>query len=261
MGEIRYSVKQLARLAGVSVRTLHVYDEMDLLKPSVRTDAGYRRYGEAELLRLQQILFYKELDLPLKRIGEILDDPGFDLVEALTGHKIALTARRDRLDTLLNTIDATIDHLKNKTMSDFEKLYEGMPREQAAALRQEAIDDWGEKAIRKSEDTLLGMGKERLEQLKGDQRDIMRRLRGLRKADPDDPQSDAVQTQIGRHYEMIRAFWGLTGEEAIKAKAYKGLGELYVSDERYTAEDGKPDPEFAAFMRAAMGYFADNRLE
>src|SRR5580704_4516137 len=109
MGVVRYSVRQLAGLAGVSVRTLHVYDEMGLLKPSVRTDAGYRQYGEAELLRLQQILFYKELDLSLKQIAEILDDPGFDLVEALVGHRIALSARRDRLTTLLNTIEATID--------------------------------------------------------------------------------------------------------------------------------------------------------
>src|SRR5262245_51773378 len=143
----RYSVRQLARLAGVSVRTLHVYDKLDLLKPSERTDAGYRHYGEAELLRLQQILFYKELDIPLKNIAEILDEPGFDLIEALAGHKRALLGRRDRINTLLNTIDATIDHLKNRTMSNFEKLYEGMRREQAAALRQEAIDNWGEDAI------------------------------------------------------------------------------------------------------------------
>jgi DNA-binding transcriptional MerR regulator len=73
MGKVRYSVKQLARLAGVSVRTLHVYDKLGLLIPSVRTDAGYRYYDEPELLRLQQILFYKELDLSLKAIGEILD--------------------------------------------------------------------------------------------------------------------------------------------------------------------------------------------
>lgn len=219
MGEIRYSVRQLARLAGVSVRTLHVYDEMDLLKPSIRTEKGYRQYGEAELLRLQQILFYKELDMPLKHIAEILDDPGFDLIEALTGHKLALIARRNRLDTLLNTIEATIDHLKNKTMSNFEELYEGMPREEAMALRQEAIENWGEQAIRKSEDALLGMGKERLEQLKADQRDIMQRLRGMRGGDPS---SDAVQLQIGRHYEMIRAFWGLNGERLLRQRHIRG---------------------------------------
>jgi len=257
MGGSRYSVRQLARLAGVSVRTLHVYDKLGLLKPSVRTDAGYRQYGEAELLRLQQVLFYKELDIPLKNILDILDDPGFDLIEALTGHKHALSARRDRINTLLNTIDTTIDHLKNKTMSNFEKLYEGMPREQAAALRQEAIDNWGEAAILKSEKALTEMSPDRFARLKADQQDIAQRLRALRRTDP---QSEPVQAQIARHYEVVRGFWGLGGDEPIKAKAYKGLAELYVSDDRYSAADGAPDPEFATFMRAAMSHFANTRL-
>lgn len=257
MGEIRYSVRQLARLAGVSVRTLHVYDEMGLLQPSVRTDAGYRQYGEAELLRLQQILFYKELHLPLKRIGEILDDPDFQLIEALTGHRLALSAQRDRLNTLLQTIDTTIDHLNNKTMSNFEKLYEGMPRDEAAAFRQEAIDHWGEDAIRRSENALVAMGKDRLEQLKADQKDIALRLRFLRQ---DDPRSAVVQEQIARHCKMIRGFWGLDEHEPIKAGAYQGLADVFVSDERYTAADGKPDPGFAAFMRSAMYYFAETHL-
>jgi DNA-binding transcriptional MerR regulator len=257
MGQSRYSVRQLARLAGVSVRTLHVYDKLGLLRPSVRTDAGYRQYGETELLRLQQILFYKELDMPLKDIAEILDDPEFDLLKALTGHRTALAARRDRISTLLNTIDATIDHLKNKTMSNFEKLYEGMPLGQAAALRQEAIDNWGEDAIRKSETALTEMPGDRLGQLKADQKDIDTKLKALRM---EDPQSAPVQVLIGRHYEMIRGFWGLKNDEPIKARAYKGLGELYASDERYTATSGKPDPEFAAFMRAAMNYYADKEL-
>ena len=77
-----YSVKQVAQLAKVSVRTLHLYDEMGLLKPLARSRAGYRTYGEAELLRLQQILFYKEMEMPLQQIAAMLDIPGFDLVEA-----------------------------------------------------------------------------------------------------------------------------------------------------------------------------------
>lgn len=256
MGDVRYSVKQLARLAGVSVRTLHVYDKLGLLTPSVRTDAGYRYYGETELLRLQQILFYKELDLSLKAIAEILDDSGFDLVEALTGHKAALIARRDRLDLLLHTIDNTIDHLKNKTMSNFEQLYEGL--DGAAALRQEAIDKWGAEAIARSENALTEMGPAALEKLKEDQRDIDQQLRTLVE---EDPRSQVVQVQVARHYEMIRGFWGMRTGEAIKAAAYKGLGDLYASDERYRTLDGRPDPRFAAFMRAAMAHFAETRLE
>ena len=81
-----YTVQQLARLAGVSVRTLHHYDHVGLLKPSARTAAGYRQYGEADLLRLQQILFFRELDFPLTDIQAILDQPGFDQVKALHDH-------------------------------------------------------------------------------------------------------------------------------------------------------------------------------
>src|ERR1700712_3237780 len=95
-----YSVKQLAKLAGVSVRTLHLYDQLGLLKPSVRTESRYRRYGEKELLRLQQILFYKVLDFPLKEIAPILDDPDFDLIKAFEGHRQLLTKKRDHLATL-----------------------------------------------------------------------------------------------------------------------------------------------------------------
>jgi DNA-binding transcriptional MerR regulator len=112
-----YSVKKLAILAGVSVRTLHLYDQIGLLKPSLRTEARYRMYGEKELLRLQQILFFRELDMPLKEIGEILDNVEFNLVKALEGHKMALISKQQRIETMLETIDKTIGYLKHeKTM-------------------------------------------------------------------------------------------------------------------------------------------------
>src|SRR5262245_34738395 len=126
----KYSVKKLARLAGVSVRTLHLYDQMGLLTPSVRTEARYRLYGQKELLRLQQILFYRELDLPLKEIGEILDDPAFDLAQALENHKVFLYEERERINKLIGTIDKTLDHLKNKTMLEVEELYDGLSMDQ-----------------------------------------------------------------------------------------------------------------------------------
>ena len=101
------TVRQLAKLAGVSVRTLHHYDQIGLLKPTSRTAAGYRQYGEKDLLRLQQILFFKELDVPLSEIRAILDRPGFDQVQALQDHITLLVRRADRLTRLLKTIDST----------------------------------------------------------------------------------------------------------------------------------------------------------
>lgn len=252
-----YSVKQLAKLAGVSVRTLHLYDKLGLLKPSVRTTSQYRRYGEKELLRLQQILFYKVLDFPLKEIGPILDDPHFDLESALKGHKELLIVKRDHLTTLLNTIDKTINHLKNKTMNDYKELYEGMPKEQAESYRREAMEKWGEDTVLRSEKALMELPGHSLEQLKADQADITKKLFQLVNAPPE---SEAVQEQVARHYANIRGFWGVSDPADTKSGAYKGLAALYIADERYTTFEGKPNPEFAAFMHKAMTYFADNQL-
>jgi DNA-binding transcriptional MerR regulator len=253
-----YSVKQIARLAGVSVRTLHLYDKIGLLKPCVRTGAGYRQYGEAELLRLQQILFYRELDIPLKEIAEILNDPQFDLIRALSGHKQALLSRHDRLSILLKTIDKTIINIKNKTMNNTEELYEGLPKEQAAVWRKEAADKWGEDVVLRSEKGLLEMDKLDLGKLKADQKNIVQKLKSLTAKDP---KSDEVQEQIARHYANIRSFWGVSDPTDLKAETYKDLAELYVPDERYITTEEKPDPDYAAFMHKGMLYFADNNLK
>lgn len=252
-----YSVKELARIAGVSVRTLHLYDQSGLLKPAFRTDAGYRQYGEQELLRLQQILFYKELDLTLKEIAAILDDPEFDLQTALKGHKAVLLARRNRLNVLLQTIDKTIAHLNHETMTAFEELYEGLPKDQVAAWRNEAITRWGEDAVKRSEKALHELSVTDLEHLKQEQATIMNQLKALSGADP---QSEAVQEQIARHYANIRSFWGVKDPTDLKADTYRGLAELYVTDDRYITDGGQPDPGFARFMREAMCYFADHIL-
>lgn len=253
-----YSVKQLAKLAGVSVRTLHLYDQLGLLKPSIRTESRYRRYGEKELLRLQQILFYKVLDFPLKEIGAIVDDPDFDLIKALEGHKELLTKKRDHLTTLLNTIDKTVNHLKNKTMSNYEELYEGMPKEQAEAYRKKAVEKWGEDVVVRSEKALLEMPKLNMEQLKTDQKDIAQKLVSLVN---EDPGSKVVQEQIARHYANIRSFWGVTDPTDLKIETYKGLANLYVADERYTTVEGKTNSAFASFMHEAMMRFADSKLK
>jgi MerR family transcriptional regulator, thiopeptide resistance regulator len=106
-----YTVKQLSNLAGVSVRTLHYYDEIGLLKPASVGQNGYRYYQDGDLFRLQQILFFREMDLGLLQIKEIVDHPDFDLVAALREHRHALQAKIDRMQTLIHTVDSTIMHL------------------------------------------------------------------------------------------------------------------------------------------------------
>jgi len=253
-----YSVQKMAKLAGVSVRTLHLYDQLGLLKPSIGTEARYRMYGEKELLRLQQILFYKELDFPLKEIQAILDNPDFDLVEALLSHKVSLQARKDRISTLLETIDKTVNHLKTgRIMLKPEELYGGLAKETAEAYRAEASKKYGKKTVEKSEKALGSLTKQEFENLKTDLKKNADALFALK---DQDPTSAEVQQLVARHYEIIRMFWGTFGSADKQAEAYKGLGQLYVNDERFTMIAGRPQPEYALFLSKAMAYFADNGL-
>jgi DNA-binding transcriptional MerR regulator len=256
-----YSVQQLARASGVSVRTLHVYDEMGLLKPAARTEARYRQYGEKELLRLQQILFYKELDFSLQEIRTILDDPDFDLVQALRCHKVALGKRQERLTTLLGTIDKTIEHLtRDLPQGDNEmtpeELYEGLPKETAEAYRAEATARWSAE-VQRSEEALRAMGKADFGKLKDEMQTTWKALSGMTR---EDPTSDAVQKRIAQHYALTRAFWGTAGTPDKQAAQYKGLGRLFLDDARYTTIDGTAHPEFGSFLNEAMECFVETVL-
>ncbi len=254
----KYSAKGLSKLAGVSVRTLHHYDEIGLLKPAIRTEARYRLYGENELLKLQQILFYKELDFSLKEITDILDDPDFDLIKAFESHKQDLISRQNRISLMLNTIDKTVLNLKGKKMITNEELYEGFSREKVKKIRSEAIEKYGEQKVEKSESYLKKLSKEQLEQLKNEQKEIVKNLFGF---SDKDPESEIVQMEIARHYKNTRKFWGTDGSSLSQWKEYKGLGELYIADEHFTMIVGKTQPEFAIFLSKAMTYFANTQLK
>lgn len=120
-----YTVKQLAVMSGVTVRTLHFYDEMALLKPAYTAANGYRIYEEPQLLMLQQILFYRELGFELKRINEILSRPKFQKIAALKSHRQVLEKNVTRTRTLIETIDKTIGHLKGTKKMKSEELFLG----------------------------------------------------------------------------------------------------------------------------------------
>lgn len=249
----KYSAKELSQLAGVSVRTLHHYDAIGLLKPFARTEAQYRLYGDEELLKLQQILFYKELDLSLKEITDVLNDPDFDVMTALEEHKQALALRQRRISVMLNTIEKTILNLKGKKMITNEELYEGFSTD----VRNEAIKMYGIDNVEVGEKYLKKLSKEQLEQLKSEQKEILNQLFALV---DHEPEGDEVQLVVARHYKNIRKFWGTDGWADTQRKAYKGLGELYVADERFTSVNGLPQPIFAVFLSKAMAYFAQTQL-
>lgn len=120
-----YTVKQLASVSGVSVRTLHFYDEADLLKPAYHGANGYRFYEEPQLLILQQILFYREMGFQLKQIKEVLSQAGFEIVEALKSHRNVMQKKLARTHELMQTIDKTIQHLTGKTKMESDEMFAG----------------------------------------------------------------------------------------------------------------------------------------
>jgi DNA-binding transcriptional MerR regulator len=142
-----HTVKEVARLSGVSVRTLHHYDEIGLLKPAYYGDNGYRYYEEEQLLRLQQIMLFRELDMPLERIREVLESDRFDRLAALQEHKRLLQQKAERLRQLLATVDQTIDHLKGERRMRDEQFFDGFDRERVEQAKRELRERYGD-AIR-----------------------------------------------------------------------------------------------------------------
>ena len=247
-----YTVQQLARLAGVSVRTLHHYDHIGLLKPSARTAAGYRLYGEADLLRLQQILFFKELDFPLADIQAILDEPGFDQVQALRDHRQMLQHEADRLGRLLKTIEKTISKLTEDHMSmTDEELYEGFTPEQVERYTREANERYDPKVVAEANRRVRQMSKTQWQAVKAEGGAVAQQLADLMDKEPGD---GAVQAAIARHYTWVDNFWHPT------AQSYRGLGRGYAEHPEFRAFYEKYRAGLADFMCTAITYYADHAL-
>ena len=247
-----YTVKQLAKIAGISVRTLHYYDEIGLLKPSTRSASCYRQYGESDLLRLQQILFFKELNFPLEKIGRILDDPDFDQVEALQIHRHWLQQQSERLGVLLQTIDKTILKLTEAEMSLIDKeLYEGFTQQQIERYEKEVDEQYDPKLVKESRRRIGKMSKAQWQGIKDDGDGVTRLIASLADRAPDDAE---VQAAIARHHAWIENFYPAA------ADVYRGLGCLYSENDEFRQTYDKFRPGLADFMKEAMTYFAEHTL-
>jgi len=247
----QYSVKELAQLAGITIRTLHHYDRISLLKPSRRAESNYRYYEEKELLRLQQILFYKELNFSLSQIKDVLDDPNFDLIQALQFHKEKMQAEAKRFQQLLNTIDKTIEKIKNKnTMITDKELYEGFPKDKVEDYRQEVIQRWGEEELLEAENRLKKLHQKDWKNLMDKQEEVNQLLASLVGQDPASP---LVQASIAQHFELLNAF------TPTPLDRYKCLGKMYTEDERFKANYEKYKEGLADFLHQGIDVFCDNK--
>jgi DNA-binding transcriptional MerR regulator len=243
----KLTVKQLADLSGVSVRTLHHYDKIGLLKPGIRAESRYRYYGDQEALRLQQILLYREIGLELSAIRDILDDPDFDVLEALERHKKSLKQQKIRLKTLIETVDRTVASLKEKRQKmSYKTLYQGFSKEEAEAYRLEAEQRWGKGVIEASHRRLLEMNNDELQALLAFGEELYQQLAGKVDCSPEDPE---VQQLIALHFQFVGKHFDVTRE------IYAKLGIMYADDRRFRAYYDKYDPKLADFLNEAIQVF------
>jgi DNA-binding transcriptional MerR regulator len=241
-------VKEVADLVGISVRTLHYYDEIGLLTPEETTESGYRLYSDENLETLQQILFFKELGFPLKKIKEIINSPSFDRHEALVLQRKMLLEKRKRLDKMIATIEKTIQHMKGEIQMTNKEKFEGFDFSHNP-YEQEARELWGDEAVDKANAKLGNMTKEEKEAMTKEMNSIYQKLASLRNGSPE---SDEAQAAIKEWYDFLNNNFGNYSLEA-----FKGLGQMYVDDERFTKNIDQFGEGLAKFMRDAMAVFAD----
>ena len=241
---MRLTVSEAAKRAGVSVRTLHYYDEIGLLKPSETSQAGYRFYDDMAMAALQQILFYRELDVPLEQIGRILNAPDNDRTEALQKHRTLLLMKRRRLDDMLRLVDETIggmtmyDERPKPTQADWEAVKEQYARE--------AAERWGNtEAFLESREKHAKYTPEQEAQINAEMEEIFQAFGAC-----DDPEGESAQALVKRWQGHITRYHYNCTDGILAC-----LGEMYVNDPRFRENLDKYGPGTAEKMSRAIAAY------
>ena len=237
---------ELAKLTGITVRALHHYDELRLVVPSERTEAGYRKYTDEDVLRLQEVLVFRELGLPLAEIAAVLDDPEHRRAEALRKHRELIAAKRGRLDAMLAAIDAALEIEEGRVMEEdqVKSLFEGFDHE---AYADDAEQRWGDTdAYKESQRRTKRYGKAEWDAIRREGEAIYARFAELLRegAAPGDARVRGVVEAHRAHID--RWFYPCS------PKMQRGLAELYVNDARFTANIDRIAPGLARFMHDAI---------
>ena len=242
-----YTVKKLAELAGISVRTLHYYDEIGLLKPSSVGENGYRHYSDRSLFRLQQILLYREMDLELNQIKQILEDPNFDLVTALQSHRRALQHKSERLEALIHTIDRTIMHLIGELNMSEQHIFEGFSPEKQKQYEEEATRLWGEQ-VKETVKTWNSYSEQQKQAIMQEGKAIYQEIVANLDKGPESPE---IQALLVRWHAHLRNFYEPTPE------ILAGLGKTYHDHPDFNATFTALHPDLPAFLMKAIAIYVE----
>ena len=249
-----YTVKQLARLSGVSVRTLHHYDEIGLLKPAFVGENRYRYYGREELLRLQDILFHRELGVPLQEIGRLLAIEGRDRAAILTQHRAMLAERIDSSRRLLTTIDRTIAELNGADTMNDKDLYHGFAPEKQAEYEEWLVENYGDgmrHSIEQSKAAVAKMDKDGMAAALAQVDAAEAELAAQFLADVDANSAD-LDPLLDRHRAWVSRMW----DRECAGEGYAGLADMYLSHPDFRTHFDKHGAGFTEWLAAAMKAYA-----
>ncbi|MBF2459046.1 MerR family transcriptional regulator [Listeria seeligeri] len=241
--------KELAELTGISVRTLHHYDKIGLLTPQKDDENGYRHYSEQEVDKLQQILFFKELDFPLKKIKQILDDPSFDKSIALSLQYSLLTEKKKQIETMLITLDQTIKNEKGEITMTNEEKFTGFDFS-TNPYEEEAKKLWGDETVEQANTNISKMTNTEKLTIKESFEAEFRSLAAIRTLHP---ASDEAQLRMDHFFHYLNDNHG----NIYSLEVFRGLGEMYVADERFTKNIDQFGDGLALFLKEAMKVYAE----
>ena len=246
---MEYTGNKLAKMSGVSTRTLRYYDEIGLLKPLRVTSSGYRIYGRDEVDRLQQILFYRELGFPLSKIKELLSAPDFDRKQAFDLRLHELNIKKQRLETLIQNVTKSIAAMKGENiMTDkekFEGFKESLISENEQKYGPEIREKYGDKAVDDSAEKLRGLTQEQYEEGERLRLEMEEMLKSAFKSG--NPAGELAQKTCNLHRQWLSVFYSRYSKEY-----HLGLAEMYVADERFRANYDKIAPGCTEFLCEAI---------
>lgn len=251
---MEHSISEVARLAGVSARTLRHYDDLGLLPPARVSTSGYRWYGRQQLLRLQRILLLRELRVPLSHVAQILDGEA-DERTALRGHREQLLAERDRLDRIIDTVDRTMADLTGERPVSDEVFFAGLS-EGKARLRQDLVHRYGravEDHFAAAEQAMAGWGRGEHEQAAVVGRRLMTRMSAARTRGVA-PEDDEALELVAEHHQAVAALW------PVDPATYYALGNLLLDNPDQRAMVAETDRQLPTWLSTAIKTYAVRRL-
>jgi DNA-binding transcriptional MerR regulator len=253
---MEYTVQKLGKLAGISTRTLRYYDEIGILKPARMNSSGYRIYGQAEVDRLQQILFYRELGVSLDQIKNIIMNPAFNGEAALREHREKLLEKRAQLDLLIANVEKTIAFTERRMNMSNQEKFDGFKKKMISDNEQkygkEAREKYGSETVDKSNAKLMNMTEKEYNEVKELERQVRETL--AKAFATGDPAGELAQKAADLHKQWLTFYWSEYSKEA-----HAGLAEMYVADERFKAYYDKDQPGTAEFLRDAIRIYTGSK--